>query len=161
MTEPRQELVVSIEPESTPPDLWWCIDASPSVPCLHLERSEIEDLPSSVVIIETPPSSQGGTSWSELFLFIAAALGTLMFAAHLVAESFLVYLYGWSTVWQQRLHFVDMPKGRPWPISNGDLMTDGFFLHYLITAALWLPLVAVTYPALRWLLLQKPFSWTG
>jgi hypothetical protein len=45
-----------------------------------------------------------------------------------------------------------MPKGRPWPVSNGDLIRDGHFIHFLFSLACWYALFLATYPLLRRLL---------
>jgi hypothetical protein len=43
------------------------------------------------------------------------------------------------------LHFVEMPKGRPWVVSNGDLITEGHYVHFLLTAPLIVAIVFVLY----------------
>ena len=68
------------------------------------------------------------------------------------ARLFLVYLYGWTRVQQEHLRILDMPKRHPWPVSNGDLIREGSFIHFLISLACWLALFLATYPLLRLLL---------
>ena len=82
------------------------------------------------------------------------AIGTLLFSANVIGPKlFLLHIYGWSKVQQEHLRFLAMPKGGPWPVSNGDLISEGHFVHYfLVTGVCWLALFFATYPLLRRLL---------
>lgn len=92
----------------------------------------------------------------EEWLFFVWAFCTLMFAINVVGmKLFLIYLYGWTKVQQEQLRFLNTPKGRPWEVSNGDLISEGQFVHYLISAACWIALFLATYPFLRLLLPAK------
>ena len=94
----------------------------------------------------------------EGFLAVPWALMTLNFSITFVgAKLFLICLYGWTKVWHERLHILDMPKGRPWPVSNGDLIHDWQALHFVLSLVCWFALFAATYPLLR-LLLPEPKS---
>ncbi len=89
----------------------------------------------------------------EILLFLPWGLATLFFAKDVLgAKLFLVYLYGWTRVQQEHLRILDMPKGRPWPVSNGDLIREGHSIHFLISLACWYALFLATYPLLRLLL---------
>jgi hypothetical protein len=68
------------------------------------------------------------------------------------ARLFLVYVYGWDKVRHEHLRILKMPKGSDWPVSNGDMIREGFFIHYLISLCCWLVMFFVTYPFLRRLL---------
>lgn len=94
----------------------------------------------------------------EFLLWFVWTLGTLFFSANVLATKlFLVYLYGWSRVRHEHLRILSMPKGHPWPVSNGDLIQGQFSMHYLIGVFCWLALFFSTYPFLRLLLpLRKP-----
>jgi hypothetical protein len=74
----------------------------------------------------------------------AAAMFCSFWAAVYVAYQagaylFLVFLYGLWRVCAEGLYFVAMPKGGPWVVSNGDLITEGHYLQFLFA----LPLMAV------------------
>jgi hypothetical protein len=89
----------------------------------------------------------------EVLLFLPWALGTLLFSIHVVgARLFLVYVYGWQRVQNEHLRILKMPKGSDWPVSNGDMIREGFFVHYLISSLCWLAMFLVTYPLVRLLL---------
>jgi hypothetical protein len=89
----------------------------------------------------------------EVLLFFPWALGTLLFSIHVLgAHLFLVYVYGWQRVNSEHLRILKMPKGADWPVSNGDMIREGFFVHYLITLFCWLAMFLATYPLLRLLL---------
>jgi hypothetical protein len=89
----------------------------------------------------------------ELFLFLPWALGTSLLSINVIgAKLFLIYCYGWSRVYHEHLSIVRMSKTRPWLVSNGDVITDGFFIHWLISLACWLALFTCTYPFVRRLL---------
>jgi hypothetical protein len=78
------------------------------------------------------------------------------FAAYRIAlYVFLIHLYGFSRVRSEHLHFTDTPKGHPWPVSNGDLITKGQFLHFLILLAVWMVLFPITFRYIHCLLPMK------
>jgi hypothetical protein len=87
----------------------------------------------------------------EVLLFLFWGVATLEFSALVVgAKVFLICLYGWKKVHEQGLVIVAMPKGRPWPISNGDFIPQGqHFYHYLISLVCWLTIFFLTYLPLR------------
>ena len=86
----------------------------------------------------------------ESVLLLPCAGVTLWLAGRVIGTKlFLVYLYGWARVRQQHLEILSMPKGRPWPVSNGDLIYEQHFLHYLISVPCWLVLFFITYGLLR------------
>jgi hypothetical protein len=70
----------------------------------------------------------------EVFLWLPWTLGTLLFSIHVIgAKLFLAYLYGWDRVQREHLAILHMPKGSPWPVSNGDLIPSSkCFIHFLI-----------------------------
>jgi hypothetical protein len=63
-----------------------------------------------------------------------------------------VYLYGWRRVQHEHLRILKMPKGADWPVSNGDMIREGFFIHYLISVFSWFAMFFVSYLLLRLLL---------
>jgi hypothetical protein len=93
----------------------------------------------------------------ELFLFLAWGLATLLFSIHVIgAKLFLIYLYGWSRVHQEQLSILKMQKGSgPWLVSNGDLIVEGHFVHFLVSLGCWFVLFFGTYPFIRLLLPRR------
>jgi hypothetical protein len=91
----------------------------------------------------------------EFFLWLPWALGTLVVANVIGGKLLLIYVYGWSRVSREHLRLLSMPKGRAWPVSNGDLLTQGHFIHFLISSATWLLLFFPTYLFLRLLLPRR------
>ena len=82
---------------------------------------------------------------AQTLLWLAWALATLLFSIHVIgARLFLIYIYGWARVRREHLRILDMPKGDPWPVSNGDVIAQGHFVHFLISAACWLALFFTT-----------------
>jgi hypothetical protein len=75
--------------------------------------------------------------WGLVTLYIGSCLGH-----HL----FLLSLYGHARVRSEHLHFVEMLKGKPWVISNGDRIAqaDGASFPYVIGS--WFVLFLPTYP---------------
>ena len=99
-----------------------------------------------------PPEPRRFEGW----LAIPWALITLSFSITFVAEKlFLICLYGWSRVRDEHLRIVEMPKGQPCPVSNGDLIHDWQALHFVIALVSWFVLFAATYPLLRRLLPKR------
>ena len=69
---------------------------------------------------------------------------SLYAAFHAAAFLWLIQLYGFSRVFAEHLHFIGMPKGGAWIVSNGDHITSGYFLHhFVVMLALWLTLFLV------------------
>jgi hypothetical protein len=62
---------------------------------------------------------------------------------------FVIYLYGWAKVRDQHLHILSMPKGHPWPLSNGGFVDHGYFISFLISMACYVSLVFATWPVVR------------
>ncbi len=92
----------------------------------------------------------------DSLLGIALALVTCLFTANILAPNvFVVYKYGWKKVCEQHLEILHMPKGMPWPISNGEYITDDFFICYLMGLLMWFFLLLITYFPLRLLLPLK------
>jgi hypothetical protein len=81
-------------------------------------------------------------------------MSTIFLSVNVIgAKVFLIYKYGWTRVQLEHLRILDMHNGRPWPVSNGDVIYgDGQFLHFLISVACWAGLFLTTYPLLRLLL---------
>src|SRR5579862_5880055 len=49
------------------------------------------------------------------------AFATVMISFRYVGPKFLlIWNYGWTKVSAEELHFLRMPKGKPWAVSNGD-----------------------------------------
>jgi hypothetical protein len=92
----------------------------------------------------------------EFFLWLPWAVGTLLLSIHVIgAKPFLIYLYGWSIVQHEHPRILSMPKGRPWPLSNGQAISEGHFVHYLISLVCWFAMFFVSYPLVRLLLPAK------
>jgi hypothetical protein len=87
----------------------------------------------------------------EYFLGLPWAFGTLWFSIRVIgAKLFLVYLYGWVRVREDHLTILRMPKGHPWPVSNGDFIDPGATgVHYVIALLCWFAIFLATYPFLR------------
>ena len=93
----------------------------------------------------------------ETLLFLVWGLLTLYGSFYAAKYIYLIHLYGFSRVWGEHLRFTATPKGHPWLVSNGDSITGGHFLHYVITLVIWLSFFYFTAPLLHRLLpLKKP-----
>lgn len=88
-------------------------------------------------------------------LFLVWGLVSLGAAYYVGLYLYLVHLYGLVRVRTEHLRFTATPKGQAWIVSNGDHITGGHFLHYLISMGLWLVLFAVTFALLYQLLPKK------
>jgi hypothetical protein len=76
---------------------------------------------------------------------VICAFLTLLAAIRASSHLFLAYLYGFARVQNEHLRFTAMPKGRDWIVSNGDRVSDGHFLHYLMGMGIWMALFPVIY----------------
>ena len=83
----------------------------------------------------------------EIGVGVICAVVSLMAGIRAASYFFLVYLYGLTRVRNEHLRFVAMPKGHPWIVSNGDRISEGHFLHYLIGIGVWMAL----FPWVYWL----------
>jgi hypothetical protein len=113
---------------------------------LALSRTGIALKPSS--------GNDANASWSPrrfegIALLVVAPL-SLAVAYHFSSYLLLCFLYGVSRVQSEHLHMVQMPKGRPWIISNGDQI-DGDIesMHFVFSATIWIVLTAVVYLLIR------------
>lgn len=91
----------------------------------------------------------------ESLVGLVWALATFYVAYRASLYLFLIHLYGYAHVHREHLHFKDTPKGGAWIVSNGDRITDGLFLQYLIGLVLWLALFSVTFWVIHRLLPTK------
>jgi hypothetical protein len=57
------------------------------------------------------------------------------------AKLFLTCIYGPGRVWHEGLTLLDVPRSRPYPVSNGDFIARGHFGHFLISLACWVVMV--------------------
>jgi len=79
--------------------------------------------------------------------FLAWALLSLYTAIYSAAYLWLIQLYGFSRVCREHLRFDSMSKGGAWIVSNGDRITEGFFVHhYLVSLILWLAMFFAPLP---------------
>jgi len=63
------------------------------------------------------------------------------------AYLWLIRLYGVTRVRSEHLQIVSMPRGGDWIVSNGDRITEGFFVHhFLVALGLWLVISIVPLP---------------
>jgi hypothetical protein len=77
-------------------------------------------------------------------------MGMFLLTYHVIAPTlFLVKVYGWSRVFREHLHLIAMPKGAPWPVSNGDFISGGDFAMFAFGLPCWLALTFATYPQMR------------
>jgi hypothetical protein len=76
---------------------------------------------------------------------VVCAFLTLLAAIRASSYFFLAYLYGFARVRNEHLRFIGMPKGRAWIVSNGDRVSEGHFLHYLMGVGIWMALFPVIY----------------
>jgi len=89
----------------------------------------------------------------ENLLILAWAMITLALAYSVIAPTLLLILhYGLTRVVHDHLHVLAMPKHQPWPVSNGDMIPNGGFVHYLLGLGSWFTLIFATYPLMRLLL---------
>ena len=92
----------------------------------------------------------------ENLLLLVWAMVTLGLAYSVIAPTILlVSHYGLSRVVHEHLRIVAMPKHAPWPVSNGEFIPNGGFVHYLIGLACWFALIFATYPLIRLLLPRR------
>ncbi len=82
--------------------------------------------------------------WSCILLSFVAA-------RYLAQYPVLLFLYG-KRVWQEGIYISAMPRGRPYTVSNGDLITDSFVEFWLFIAIglTWIGLTFASY----WLFLK-------
>ena len=63
---------------------------------------------------------------------------------------FLCFLYGAWRVRREHLDLLQMPKGRPWIVSNGDQIDDDIKpMHFVLVAVIWVVLTFVLYLLIR------------
>ena len=99
---------------------------------------------------DTPPSSKARKF--EALAGLTWAIMTFYSAYYVSFYIFLIHLYGFARVRSEHLHFTDTPKGAAWVVSNGDHITKGHFLHFVVALVLWLALFSVTFPFIHRLL---------
>ena len=94
-----------------------------------------------------PTAIPPGFPGRRLGTLVGLAWGLLTFYAAYYASHylFLIYLYGFSRVRAEHLYFTEMSKGRPWIVSNGDVITKELFVHFLIGVCLWFVLFFITF----------------
>ena len=86
----------------------------------------------------------------EAPLFLIWAVATSLLCIHVIgAKIFLIYLYGWNKVRHEHLSIVRMSKSAPWLVSNGDMISRGHFIHWLISLGCWFAIFLLTYPIIR------------
>ena len=84
------------------------------------------------------------------FLRRAAAVSVL-FVTHYAVSNFshsvfgawmyLGDLYGFQQVREQSLSLTDMPRGRDWTVSNGDVVPNGGATHFFYSIMFWFPVM--------------------
>jgi hypothetical protein len=98
--------------------------------------------PSSKSQATTSPTGGGSAPGQDKLtatgavVFFSSFWAAVYLAFHAGAFFFLAYLYGVVQVWNENLYFVKMPKGQPWEVSNGDLITDRHYVQFLFAAPL-------------------------
>ena len=89
-------------------------------------------------------------SLGENLLLLAWAMATFGLAYSVLAPTLLlIFHYGLPRVVREHLHVLAMPKHEPWPVSNGDMIPNGGFIHYLLGLVSWFTLIFATYPLMR------------
>lgn len=92
----------------------------------------------------------------EMLLFFPWVVFLLWFSVYVVgAKLFLICVYGFSRVWNENLTLINIPKTKPYIVSNGDLITEGHFTHFVISCTCWLLLGGVSRHFLRRLLPEE------
>jgi len=108
------------------------------------------------LLAKTGNDSSAELRRGEFFLWFFWNLGLIYVCSQFIASrALLIYLYGWSRVQSQHLRILAMPKGRAWPVSNGDLLTRGHSIHFLVGVVSWIALFVLTYPAVRRILPRR------
>lgn len=129
--------------------IWICVYASTQ------NRRSILNTPLTKVSKKenSTPEFIGGV---RLFIIALPALGVSFYIS---AQILLCYLYGVGRVFKEGLHFIAMPKGRPWIVSNGDLVSEDVKpLHFVIGVVLWLLLTISIVLLTYWLFPGKKAS---
>lgn len=129
-------------------------DKPPEDYCREMEGSHgVNDLQKSRQ--ESKDSQRESTRDGEMLLAFPLVIATLFFSILVLAPKIvLIGHYGWTKVQQEHLHFLDMPKGHPWPVSNGDKLDIGF-AHYIVSVICWFGLFIPLYSILRLLLPKR------
>jgi hypothetical protein len=85
-----------------------------------------------------------------LFLRWVAAVSVLFASNHVVAKfcysdfgawMYLGHIYGFKVVDEDSLSLTDMPRGRDWVVSNGDVVPNGGTTHFIYSLFLWIPVM--------------------
>jgi len=89
-----------------------------------------------------------------LVIWLVITLSMLRIASWLSGEIILLHVYGWERVSREHLQ---MAKLKPLlVVSNGDVLPNSPFVHYLIGVAIWIP-SAVFLVLLAFKLLPQPY----
>lgn len=89
-----------------------------------------------------------------LVIWLVITLSMLRIASWLSGEIVLLRVYGWERVSREHLQ---MAKLKPLlVVSNGDVLPNSPFAHYLIGVAIWIP-SAILLLALAFKLLPQPY----
>lgn len=89
-----------------------------------------------------------------LVIWLVITLSMLRIASWLSGEIILLQVYGWERVSREHLQ---MAKLKPLlVVSNGDVLPNSPFVHYLIGVAIWIP-SATLLLALAFKLLPQPY----
>lgn len=72
-------------------------------------------------------------------------LGIFLIANLLADFPFLISLYGFGRVWDEKLYIIEkVHGGGPWEVSNGDRLVDGLHVQYLFAMAIFAGLIVVS-----------------
>ena len=83
----------------------------------------------------------------EIRTMLALGAASVWLASAVLAPKlFLVYQFGWEHVRRERLKILAMPKGKPWPLSDGGVIESGFGDYGLIQIGCVMLLFFGTYP---------------
>jgi hypothetical protein len=81
-----------------------------------------------------------------MLTFFGCGLFTLYIGSWVGHYLFLVSLYSHARVSSEHLHFVEMVKGKPWVISNGDKIAQASGASFPYVIGSWFLLFFATYP---------------
>jgi len=71
--------------------------------------------------------------------------GVFLLANLLADVPFLISVYGFGRMWNERLYIVEkVHGGGPWFVSNGDRLIDGLYVQYLFAMAIFVGLIVVS-----------------
>jgi hypothetical protein len=100
------------------------------------------------------PKQSDSLRGRALVIWLVITLSMLRIASWVSGQLILIHVYGWGRVWREHLQ---MARLKPLlVVSNGDVLPNSPFVHYLIGVAIWMP-SAVLLVVLAFKLLPPPY----